>query len=539
MTKSSDKNQPRGRLVSSDKAIGTALFGGLGLLISIYVAANRDLTGLRFVAAIALAAGAIVLLVEGVQRIRSGKGGRWFCGFGAVLALASAGLAFAPAEGDSADSATGGGGLRLDLRPNPPDIFHLGFERKIALPRPEEGWAELRRRGGIDIGDSRFRMILANEGPRPISVLSVKAEVLSSKPMPHGTAAHVYTQGDEGIDSFLALLPDGEEGSSAPVYASGDRVLSREELDAKTPFFESRYVLLRPGEVYPADLTIQADTPRTIEYRLVAEGESADKRFVVRSRPFRLVGDFEDPYQKRFARYYTLGYDPSTCTDTPDNPWIDSRFRRRSLACPYGSGHPYPEQPPSEAEYPPGDLQLSLRLGRGRQSATISGVEVGAAPAAVPIPGVVEPLLRSLGAWTACYVFSPSPDYWTARWEGWELELTFESDGGTTDCTPRSRARLQEIRLHKAPGRADTELGPVVLGSPQVPAAIRRLSEPGESEYEPEYLVPGSSPCDPSRPDFNRYEPAEDRPSGILLWEEDPTSGAVSGITATLPEDSC
>jgi hypothetical protein len=539
MTKASDEDRSQTRFVSSGKAIGAALVGGLGLLIPIYATANRDLTGLRFVAAIAFAAGAIVLLVEGVQRIRPGESGRWLCGLGAVLALASGLLALVPADGDSAGNRTDGGGLRLDLRPTAPDIFHLAFERKIPLPRSEEGWAELHRRGGIDVGDSRFRMILANEGPRPISVLSVKAEVLSSEPMPRGTAAHVYTQGDEGIDSFLALLPDGEEGSSAPVYASEERVLSREELEAKTPFFESRYVLLRPGEVYPAALTIQADAPRTIEYRLVAEGESADERFVVRSRAYRLVGDFEDPYQKRFARYYTLGYDPSTCTDTPDNPWIDSRVRRRSLACPFGPGHPYEEQPPSKSEYPPGDFQLSLRVGRGRQSATISGVEVGAAPAAVPVPGVVEPLLRSLGAWTTCSVFSPSTDYWTARWEAWDLDLTFDSDGGATDCTPRSRAQLQEINLREPPGRADTELGPIVLGSSAIPESIERLAEPDASEYEPEYLVPGSSPCDPSRPDFNRYELSEDRPSGILLWKEDLTSGAVSGVTATLPESSC
>ncbi|HEX7280115.1 MAG TPA: hypothetical protein VF255_10895, partial [Solirubrobacterales bacterium] len=486
MTKVPGGHRPRLHIVSSGKVIGGALVGGLGLLIPIYGTANPDLTGLRFVAAIALAAGAILLLVEGVQRIRSGerRRGPWLCGIGVVLALASALLGLIPADAGGADDDTAGGGLRLDLRPTAPDLFHLAFEREIPLPRSGEGWAELRRRGGIDIGDSRFRLILANEGPRPISVLSVKAEVLGSEPMPRGTETHVYTQGDEGIDSFLALLPDGEEGSSAPVYASGDRVLSREELETKTPFFESSYVLLRPGEVYPADLTIQADTPRTIEYRLVAEGESADERFVVRSRPYRLVGDFEDPYQKRFARYYTFGYDPSTCTDAPENDWIDSRTRRRSLACPYGPGHPYAEQPPSEAEYPPGDLQVSLQLGRGRQSATISGVEVGAAPAAVPVPGVVEPLLRSLGTWTSCSVFSPSTDYWTARWEAWGLDLTFESDGGTTDCTPRSPAALREINLREEPGRVDTEKGPVLLGS-VAPAPVRRLAEPSEeSEYE-------------------------------------------------------
>ena len=133
----------------------------------------------------------------------------------------------------------------------------------------------------------------------------------------------------------------------------------------------------------------------------------------------------------------------------------------------------------------------------------------------------------------------PSPSYWTARWEGWGLDLTFTSDGGATDCSPRSRAQVQEIEIRESPERVATELGAIVLGSPTVPEAIRRLAEPGESEYGPEYVVPGSSPCDPSRPDLNRYELREDLPSGILVWEEEPPSRAVSQVSAILPESSC
>ena len=270
MAKGSDQDRPELRLTSSGAAIGGALLGGLGLLIPLYATANRDLAGFRFISAIVLAAGAIVLVLEGVQRIRSGKRGRLPCGLGAGLGLASLLLALLPANSDASGD---GEGLRLNLRPTTPAIFGLAFKREIPLPRAEEGWAELRRRGGIDIGDSHFQMILANESPRPISILAVRVEVLGSEPMPHGTEAHQYTQGDEGIDRFLAFLPDGKEGSIGQVYVPGNRALGREELEAETPFFESRYVLLRPGEVYPAALTVEADTPRTITYRLVAEGE--------------------------------------------------------------------------------------------------------------------------------------------------------------------------------------------------------------------------------------------------------------------------
>ena len=536
MARNSDQDRLQLRLASSGKAIGAALLGGLGLLIPLYATANRDLAGLRFIGAIVLAAGAIVLVLEGVQRIRAGKRGLLLCGLGAGLGLASLLLALLPANSDAGGE---GDGLRLDFRPTAPEIFRLAFEREIPLPAAEEGWAKLRRRGGIDIGDSHFQMILANESSRSISVLDVWVEVLGSEPMPHGTEAHVYTQGDEGIDRFVALLPDAKEGSAAQLYAPGNRALGREELEAETPFFESRYVLLRPGEVYPAAVTVKADVPRTIEYRLVAEGESADKRFVVRSRPQQLVGDFEDRYQERFDRYYVFGHDPSTCTETPDNPWIDARVDRRSLACPFGPGGIYEERPPSESEYPPGEFQLDLRLARGEQTATISGVEVGAAPVAIPVPGVVKPLLRSLGTWTSCTVFSPSNKYWTARWEAWNLDLTFTSDGGATDCTPRSRAQVQEIEIHEPPGNVETERGSIVLGSPLLPKPINRLAELEETEYGPQFVVPGSSPCEPRQPDSSRYEIGGDRPSGILVWEEDLSSGAVSQVRATLPDYTC
>lgn len=528
-----DSGKVRPRLVSSGTAIGAALVGGLGLLIPFYTTANEDLAGARFISAIVLAAGAILLVLEGVQRIRADERGKLLCGLGAGLGLASLLLALLPAN----SAAGNGGGLRLDLRPTAPDLFTLAFEDELPLPQADEGWGELHRRGGIDVGRSHFRMILANEGPRPVSILSIQAEVLGSQPTPDGTIAHQYSQGDEGIDRFLAFLPNDRKGSVADIYAPGRGTVDRSKLNSKTPFFASTYVLLRPGEVYPAALTIEADTQRTITYRLVAEGESADQRFVVRSRPYRLVGDFEDPYQEQFGRYYTLGHDPSTCTENPQNPWIDARVTRRSLACPYGAGQPYSKRPPSESEYPPGSFQVDLRLARGKQSATISGVEVGGPPAATPVPNVVKPLLRSLGTWTACSVLSPSDGYWTAKWEDWGLELTFPSDGGTTDCTPASPAPVQEIEVRNPEQKVDTEVGSVTIGATSVPKAISHLAEPGEGlEDASAFFVPGSSPCDPSQTDLYRFEIGGELSSGILAWEILDPPGVVTRATTTLAE---
>src|SRR6185436_10627874 len=129
-----------------------------------------------------------------------------------------------------------------------------------------------------------------------------------------------------------------------------------------------------------------------------AEGRSADHHFAVHSPVYRIVGRFEDPYQRLFARYYTKGHDPHDCTPTPRNPWIDARNTDRFPACPHGLGRPYEVQPPSSSKYPPGELRMRLGITPGRQSAAIDDIVLGSAPTAASRAGVVEPLLRSLGA---------------------------------------------------------------------------------------------------------------------------------------------
>jgi len=536
-----DSPKPRLRLASNAPVQAAAFVGGVGLLATIYPAANRDLTGGRLLGAIAFGACAIFLLVEAFYRLRSNGrlSDRWrlIGGAGAGIALMSLLLALLPSSQQGASAARKG--LRIDLQPTAPELFHLAFDKKLSLPSVDEGWKELHRRGGIDVNSSHFRMILTNESTHPITVFNVHAEILGSEEMPHGTFAWAYSQGSEGLDHLFALLPNGRQGSVSriyPVSANG-----RPET-GQTPYFQREYVSLEPGEVFPTTLTVQAETPRTITYRLVAEGESANRRFVVRSAPQRLVGRFEDRYQQDFAHYYQFEHDPHDCTPTPENPWVDARNTSRSLTCPYGLGHSYEAAPPSEAKYPRGNLDLSIRLAAGQQSVTVSGVKVGSAPAAAPVPGVVQPLLHALGAWTSCSVFVPSTSYWMARWEEWDLDLIFTADNSPTDCSPRSPGAVREIELSDPEGTVDTDLGQIELGTPgmQIPAGIRRLAEPGETyESEREFIVLGASPCDPTHVDEGRSNLSGGGYAGILAWHEILPSTEVVGVGVTLPDDSC
>jgi hypothetical protein len=512
--------------------------GGVGILTSVYLGANTDLTGFRFVVAIVLAAVAIALLFEGTHRARAGERWRALIGVGVGAGLASLLIAFIPSP-EEADA--GEGKLRFSIRPTAPELFHVALKRPISLPAPREGWAQLRRRGGIDVGDSHFHLVLANEGSEPISILDIHAEALASEPMPHGTDALKASQGDEELGQLTALLPNGTGGSVGPLYDSSARAVEPSELGRVPSYFETEYILLKPGEVYPATLSVKADTPRTITYRMVAEGETAERKFTVRTRAQRLVGRFEDPSQRRFARYYQKGYLPTDCTPTPDNPWVDARNTARSKACPHGLGRSYEIPLEEPSRYPPGKFRLRLGLTPGKQSATVSGVVVGSEPAAAPRSGVVLPLLRSLGAWTACYRYSPSTSYWMARWTPWDLDLTFASEGAS-DCTPASPAPVRQISLSESRTVVHTDLGPIELGAPAAwlpPQIAEILTAEEENDLGQELVAPGVSPCDPSRLDPARTQLNGSSPGGIVALYDFFSSNELLGLTTTLPSGSC
>jgi hypothetical protein len=527
------------RPVSSSRALAGATVAALGVLTPIYLGTNADLSGVRFLLSIVLATFAVLLIVEGVNRARAAAGWRPTVAIGIIAAILSMAVVLAPFS--KGNAVQGDGGLRLTMRPTAPELFRLAFREPIGWPSGREGWPQLHRRGGIDVDNSHFQLILANEGPIPISVLSIRVEVLGSEPLPHGTLAWRYSQGDEGVGKLAALIPNGRRGSIARVYESSERAFDAETLATETPYFQSRYILLNPGEVYPATLTVKAETPRAIRYKVIVEGESANRRFVLHSPVYRLVGSFEDSYQTQFARYYSKGHDPHACTPTPNNPWVDARNTDRFSACPNGLGSMYEVQPPSSSKFPPGELRLNLNVTSGRQSASIDGVVVGAAPTAVARADVVRPLLSSLGAWDRCTEYLPSTGYWTARWERLGLRLTFISEG-RDDCTAASPARVREIEIAEKSVRVATDLGPIETEAPaeDVPGALQRLLTVEETtEYDRVLVAPGGSVCNPAKPDLSRFQVAESLPGGILALNEPLSSGTISGLTVTLPPTEC
>ena len=538
------RNAMKRLLPVSSVAALLGVIAAVGVLSQVYQGANADLTGWRFLLSILLAFFAIVLIVESVNRSRSGTPWHALTVVGLVAGLGSVLVALLPVSHGNAGAGNadaGDGELRFSIRPTAPELFHVAFREPISLPSAGEGWAQLRHRGATDVGDSRFHMILANETSEPISVLNVHAEVLGSEPMPHGTDAWRASQGEEGVGQMTALLPNGRKGSVGPVYDDSIQTLEPEELAGATPYFQSTFIRLAPGEVYPVSLTVKADAPRTIEYRMIAEGESAERRFEVKTPTFRIVGGFEDPYQRRFARYYTKGYLSGDCTPTPDNPWVDARNTAHSDACPYGLGRPYEVPLARPSEYPTGKFKLSLGLTEGKQSATISGVVVGSEPAARPTPDVAQPLLRTLGAWTTCTRQFPGVDYWTARWFRWDLDVIFAAED-EDDCTPSSSAPVVEIELSESRELIRTDLGSIELGAPAawLPSPIAEILTAKEGGgLERDLVAPGVSLCDPMRPVPTRTQLDNESPGGIVALSENQSSNELTGLSTTLPYGEC
>jgi hypothetical protein len=552
------------RLWSPPAVLAGAAATGVGLLTTVYLAANQHLTGWHYLVAILFGGASLLLIVEAFYRSQAQVAWSAPGMLGALCAVvsitfvalptghhagASAGPDRAP-EGRSVP-VSGNGGLTFTVRPVPGETFHLALYKPIPLPGPRETPADLRRRGGTEVGFEHFRMILADRGAEPISVLSVRLEVLGSRPRPEGTLAYKFTQGAEGLGRFTATIDRTHPGAVARLYESRHGPGTPAERRTTPPYFATTYILLRSGEVYPGTLAVRSEPRRLVRFRFVAEGQSAGRKFVRRSPAFSVVGGFGHPYEEHFDRVYVEGQFPGFCTATPESPWYDGRLAWGSGATRCPKGPEAPKQVPlaDPGAYPPGRLHLALGVEPGAQSAAIDGIQVGRAPAAEPVGSVAAPLLHALGAWSACYERWPTPGYWTAVWERWGLVLSF-ADDGSRPCDPSSRSPVRQIEVLEWGEKIQTDGGTVTVGRPpsDIPAQIEAAGMRRGRRGSRSLLLEGGSPCDPRRLG-PRPQVVPERAGGILALDlrevnpevpgEKPEPGAVERAVITLPGEGC
>jgi hypothetical protein len=190
---------------------------------------------------------------------------------------------------------SGDAGLQFAMRPVPRDIFRIAFQKPIGLPRPNETSADLWERGGVEVGRSNYRMILSNTSSEPVTVVSVRLEVLGSKPRPEGALAYKFTQGAEGLAQLGAMISQTRPGTVAHLYDSSRGIPSPLQRKTTPPYFETTFVHLEPGEVYPGSVSVQAEPQRLVHFRFIAEGSSARHHFVERSPTYSIVGGMASP----------------------------------------------------------------------------------------------------------------------------------------------------------------------------------------------------------------------------------------------------
>jgi hypothetical protein len=297
--------------------LAAAAGGTAALVVAVLAAANPRLHGWPLVLLVAVGGLAGACVAEASQR--SG---------GAQVLLAAVG-AFTGAivmfvglllEAPSTARPVTGAPLRVTASAQDPGFFRVAFFEDPGVPAEDAGWRDLIARGGVDIGTSVVRLTLANRSRRPLTISDIHLQVVGSSASPAGASAAVFTQGDNGLKEFDALLEDASEGSVAKLYRGS---LPTADVDPPpTPFFASNYISLKPGEIYEALVTVVTHVPQLIRYRFAIAGSTPDGPFETAVRPLRITGGhdrFEHTYLWGFAAFARA----NQCSTEPVRNWSE------------------------------------------------------------------------------------------------------------------------------------------------------------------------------------------------------------------------
>ncbi len=193
--------------------------------------------------------------------------------------------------------------LRVAFTPVAPPLFATAFARTIGVPSSSEGWEALHHRGGIDVGESDFRLTLANRSAAPLTITNLEAIVRSATPAPVATLAAMFTQGAAQIEEFSAELANATVGAHSPLH----RERSDEgSMDPNTSprFFTNHIIALKPGEIYEAKLAVISHVHRDLGYRWLIAGNSAAGGFSEESSTTFHIAGTQSAH--KYAREYWL-----------------------------------------------------------------------------------------------------------------------------------------------------------------------------------------------------------------------------------------
>lgn len=189
-------------------------------------------------------------------------------------------------------------------------MFLVAFQRDVGKPAEGTGWRQLHEQGGVDVSASTFALTLTNRTQLPLAVTNIVAEVIASEPAPSGWLGGMFSQGVGNLDHYVASLES---------EASGDQAVFRLSEQSNgtyksSPFFATRQITLKPGEIYDASVSIKTHIARELRYRFLVSGNTASESFTLDVSPkggYRLSGEREQKYA------HTYGMSVAGCWRTP------------------------------------------------------------------------------------------------------------------------------------------------------------------------------------------------------------------------------
>jgi hypothetical protein len=188
-------------------------------------------------------------------------------------------------------SVAGDRALRIAFEPTEPTFYSIAFRSNIGKPAEGVEWRQLHERGGVDVSLSTFALTLTNRSRLPLTVTDIVVELISASPPPTGWIGGRYPQGAGNLDQYRVFLDSEAPGSQAVFHWTG---LSHGSYSVGGPFFATHQITLKPGEIYDADVNVQANVHRELKYRFIVSGNTASESFTIPVSPkggYRISGE--------------------------------------------------------------------------------------------------------------------------------------------------------------------------------------------------------------------------------------------------------
>jgi hypothetical protein len=187
-----------------------------------------------------------------------------------------------------------------------PVIYEIAFNRPISLPKSTEEWGSLHSRGGVDVGESNFRLTLANQTDSPLTVTGIQAVVYRSQSPPTTTLASVYTQGAALLEEFGVELTSAAVGATAQFHKQERGEIQTMAASIAPLFFRRHDITLASGEIYEAKVQVSARVNDELEYGFVVMGNTARSGFSYHLTPHFKIASYGQELAKFQHSYLWL-----------------------------------------------------------------------------------------------------------------------------------------------------------------------------------------------------------------------------------------